>query len=161
MHGDHIHALELNGYRAWTENRRVLPLAEGFGLPVVGGGDRHGFCPNTILNLTPASNLSEFARDLRKGRPTECIILPEYEVPYAARVLQTAAGVLRDVTHNGGRVTWKNRVFLELDGEEHTLESVWTSVPLWLHASVVAARALGSEPLRRLVALSGAGGLDL
>jgi hypothetical protein len=35
-HGDHLHALELNGYRSWTENRRVLPLAEGFGLPIVG-----------------------------------------------------------------------------------------------------------------------------
>ncbi len=87
LHSDRIHALELNGYRAWTENRRVLPLAEGFGLPVVGGGDRHGFCPNTILNLTPASCLAEFARDLREGRPTDCVILPGYEAPYASRVL--------------------------------------------------------------------------
>jgi hypothetical protein len=161
LHGERIHALELNGYRTWTENRRVLPLAEGFGLPVVGGGDRHGFCPNTILNVTQAHCLGEFARELRKGRPTDCVILPEYEAPYTARVLQTAAGVLRDAPHEGSRMTWQNRVFLEIDGEEHALESVWTTVPLWLHASVVATRALGSDPLRRVFALSGADGLGL
>jgi hypothetical protein len=161
LHGGRIHALELNGYRAWAENRRVLPLAEGFGLPVVGGGDRHGFCPNTILNLTRASCLAEFARQLRGGRPTECVILPEYEAPYTARVLQTAAGVLRDVPRRGGRMTWKDRVFLEVDGGECALHAVWKDVPLWLHASIVATRLLGSEPLRRLFAFSGADGLGL
>jgi hypothetical protein len=159
LHRERIHALELNGYRSWTENRRVLPLAEGFGLPVVGGGDRHGFCPNTILNLTQASCLAEFARELRTGRPTECVILPEYEAPYTARVLQTAAGVLRDVPHERGRVTWKSRVFLQIDGEERALESIWTGVPFWLHASVVATRMLGTDPLRRVFALSNADGL--
>src|SRR5262249_7398810 len=63
-HGDRIHALELNGYRSWTENRRVLPLATGFGIPVVGGGDRHGFTPNAIVNLTGAGCFAEFAREL-------------------------------------------------------------------------------------------------
>src|SRR5262245_20817505 len=72
LHGECIHALELNGYRTWTENRRVLPLAEGFAIPVVGGGDRHGFCPNTIVNLTRSSSLAEFARELRMRRPTDC-----------------------------------------------------------------------------------------
>src|SRR5262249_21876448 len=46
--GDWIHGLELNGFRTWNENRRVLPLATGFGIPVVAGGDRHGYRPNTI-----------------------------------------------------------------------------------------------------------------
>jgi hypothetical protein len=161
VHGHRIHALELNGYRAWAENRRVLPLAEGFALPVVGGGDRHGFCPNTIVNLTRATCLAEFARELREGRPTDCVVFPEYEEPYTARVLRTAAGVLRDIPgHPGGRSRWSSRVFMCVDGEERSLESVWTGVSWWLHACIVATRMLGSAPARHLFALFGADGLD-
>jgi hypothetical protein len=67
-HRGRIHAIELNGYRAWAENRRVLPPAEGFGLPIVGGGDRHGNIPNAILNVSGATCVAEFATDLRAGR---------------------------------------------------------------------------------------------
>ena len=151
LHRERIHALELNGYRTWSENRRVLPLAEGFSLPVVGGGDRHGLCPNTIVNITRASCLSEFARELREGRPTDCVVLPEYEEPYTARVLHTAAGVLR--------ARWTSRVFLCVDGEERPLESLWSDVPSWLHACIIATRMLGSAPIRRVFALSGNDGL--
>jgi len=47
-----------------------LPRAEGFELPVVGGGDRHGRVPNAIVNLTNSTCLAEFASELRKGRAT-------------------------------------------------------------------------------------------
>jgi hypothetical protein len=161
LHRQRIHALELNGYRSWSENRRVLPLAEGFGIPVVGGGDRHGFCPNSIVSMTRAGGLEEFAHELRAGRPTVCMIFPEYEAPYATRVLQTAAGVLRDASHAHGRKTWRNRVFLQVDGGEAPLESVWKDVPFWLHAAIVATRVLGSDPLRRVLALATADGLAL
>jgi hypothetical protein len=51
-HGERFHALEVNGYRRWRENRRVTQLAESIGLPIVSGGDRHGRDTNAILNLT-------------------------------------------------------------------------------------------------------------
>src|SRR5262249_6246849 len=99
-HHDRIHALELNGHRAWGENRRVLPLAKGSGLPVVGGGDRHGFTPNTIVNLTRAECLAEFARELRSDRETHCVVFPEYATPHVARLVQTAADILKpDLRH--------------------------------------------------------------
>src|SRR5262245_8895189 len=94
-HRDWIHALELNGYRTWNENRRVLPLSEGFGLPVVAGGDRHATTANTIVNLSAAGCLSEFAYELRAKRSTYCVILPEYLEPHAARIFQTEADALR------------------------------------------------------------------
>ncbi len=52
-------------------------------------------------------------------------------------------------------------MFVEIDGEERALESMWTRVPLWLHATVVGTRMLGSDPLRRVFALSRADGLGL
>src|SRR5262249_51158978 len=118
-HRHRIHALELNGYRRWSENRRVLPLAEGFVLPVVGGGDRHGLAPNTIVNLTDASCFEEFARERRAGKPTVCVVFPEYSEPFAARVLQGARDALGyDPAHPAGRHTWADRVFCTVDGVE-------------------------------------------
>jgi hypothetical protein len=38
---------------------------------------------------------------------------------------------------------------------------VWQDVPFWLHASIVATRMLGSDPLRRVFAFSSADGLAL
>src|SRR4029453_7177426 len=49
-HRHRRHGLEIKRYRMWSENRRVLPLAEGFGIPVVAGGDRHGRLPNAVVN---------------------------------------------------------------------------------------------------------------
>src|SRR5262245_47354829 len=108
-HHDRFHALELNGYRTWSENRRVLPLSEGLGLPLVGGGDRHGYAPNAIVNRTNATCFAEFAHELRVGRITRCVVFPEYAEPYAARVAETASAILRP--DPGGRERWPQRVF--------------------------------------------------
>ena len=125
-HGHRIHALELNGYRTWTENRRVLPLAEGFGLPIVGGGDRHAYSPNTIVNLTNAGCLAEFAHELRSDRVTHCVVFPEYAEPYVTRVLQTAADLLRP-DYLRGRCTWAERVFTTTHGREQSVDSIWSA----------------------------------
>jgi hypothetical protein len=53
---DCIHALEVNGFRAWHENVAVMTLARQSHLPLVSGGDRHGCEPSAVLNLTNASN---------------------------------------------------------------------------------------------------------
>ena len=145
-HRQRIHALEINGYRRWSENRRVLPLAEGFALPVVAGGDRHGRLPNAVVNLTPATTLAEFAADLRAGRPTDCVLLPEYWDPFAARLLQGARDALGyDRTHHAGRKAWSDRVFFEGPEGEQPVSSMWPSgAPLWVRGSVTVTRILGS-----------------
>ena len=113
-HRHRIHGLEINGYRMWAENRRVLPLAEGFGIPVVAGGDRHGRLANAVVNLTPAATLDEFAADLRAGRRTDCVVFPEHWDPFPARLLQGARDALGyDRHHHAGRRTWADRVFFQ------------------------------------------------
>jgi hypothetical protein len=157
-HRDRIHALEINGYRTWAENRRVLPLAEGFGLPVVGGGDRHGCTPNGIVNLTEATSLAEFARELRAGRSTYCVVFPEYTEPFAARVIETTIDALRHFPeHHRGRHRWLERVFMTVDGEEYSLASIW-SAPWWLNTTVAATRLLGTPALHPLFQLTRADG---
>lgn len=150
-HGDRIHALELNGYRSWTENRRVLPLATGFGIPVVGGGDRHGFTPNAIVNLTGAGCFAEFARELRVERAACCVVFPEYTQAFVARVLQSAGDILKPhPNHLRGHRTWPERVFTTIDGVERSAASMWERAPLWVDVAVGITRSLGTKPLSTL-----------
>jgi hypothetical protein len=150
-HRDRIHALELNGYRSWNENRQVLPLAQGFGLPVVGGGDRHGFAPNAIVNMTRSDSLEGFAHELRVERSSHCVVFPEYGDPYVSRVLQTAVDVLRpNHRHHCGQTTWAERVFVSMNGLEHSVHSLWEGEPLWLRSTLAAVRAAGSKPFTAL-----------
>jgi len=146
-HRDRIHGLELNGYRAWDENRRVLPLAQGFGIPIVGGGDRHGLTPNTIVNLTRAGGFGGFVRELRTERVTQCVVFPEYRAPFVARLLESANDVLSpDRRHSRGARTWADRVFTTMSGQEHSAASMWR-VPSWLNTVVGVTRLLGTKPL--------------
>src|SRR5262245_8497422 len=153
-HRDRIHALELNGYRPWAENRTVLPLATGFGIPVVGGGDRHALSPNTIVNLTRASNLAEFAHELRVERFNSCVVFPEYAEPFAGRIFKSVADVLRPHhQHHRGQTTWSERVFVEVNGREQALASMWEGEPLWLRSTLAIIRAIGSRPFAKLFEL--------
>jgi hypothetical protein len=155
-HRHRLHGLEINGYRMWSENRRVLPLAEGFGLPVVAGGDRHGRLANAIVNLTHAASLAEFAADLREGRRTDCAIFPEYWDPFAARLLQGARDALGyDRNHHAGRKAWSDRVFFQGENGEQAVSSIWPDgAPLWLRSSVTITRLLGAPSLRPLYRLA-------
>lgn len=51
-HGKWIHSFEINGFRSWSENKKVIEMAEAYGLPLVTGGDRHCCHQNTVINLT-------------------------------------------------------------------------------------------------------------
>src|ERR1700683_1001195 len=46
VHGQYVHALELNGLRDWKENREAATLAGKWNQLVISGGDRHGLEPN-------------------------------------------------------------------------------------------------------------------
>lgn len=158
-HRDRIHALELNGYRTWSENRRVLPLAEGFDLPVVGGGDRHGYAPNAIVNLTNACSLDEFAHELRFERVAHCVLFPEFTAPIVSRVLETADELLRP-DHPHGRCRWGERVFVAADGSETPVDALWDRAPRWLTGAVAITRLLASPPFRPLFELTRSDGHD-
>jgi hypothetical protein len=157
-HRDRIHALELNGFRPWSENRTVLPLAKGFGIPVIGGGDRHALAPNSIVNLSRATDLAGFAHELRVERFSCCVVFPEYERPFAMRIFQSIADVLRPLPTPRGSKAWTERVFIDVNGHEHVLASMWEGEPLWLRGALAVTRAIASKRFARLFELMRADG---
>jgi hypothetical protein len=160
-HHGRIHALELNGYRDWAENRRVLPIANGFGLPVVGGGDRHGLFPNSIVNLTRARDWAGFVHELRVERFSHCVVFPEYADPFVGRIFESAADILRPHHgHHRGQTTWAERVFITMNGRDHAVASMWEREPLWLRTTVAITRAIGSQPLKALFEASRSDGRE-
>ncbi|NWG13039.1 MAG: hypothetical protein HXY20_05830 [Acidobacteria bacterium] len=147
----HIHALELNGYRAWSENRDVLSLAEALGKPAISGGDRHGWQPNALLNLTAAPSFSDFAAEIRRDRLSQILILPEYREPRSLRAFITIDEVLRDYPRQPwGHQRWTDRVLVEIDADGHRpLSHFWhNGGPWWLRSVLWAVRAAAHPRLR-------------
>ena len=127
-HGASFHALELNGLRSWDENRQVIWLGHQTGLPVVGGGDRHGLEPNAIVNLTRGRNLVEFIHEVRYARFSHTVFMPQYHEPLKLRVLQTMVDVVRDYPDNfEGRRLWSDRVFFRPSRQEEPVPigTIW------------------------------------
>ena len=157
-HRDRIHGLELNGYRSWGENRQVLPLAQGFGIPIVGGGDRHGLTPNTIVNLTRAGCFGGFVHELRTERVTQCVVFPEYRAPFVARLFESANDILAPDHRQGhGARTWADRVFTTMSGYEQSAASLWR-VPSWVNTVVGVTRVMGTKPLSAVFEITRADG---
>ena len=110
-----IHALEINGFRSWEENLRVIRLGEEFALPVVAGGDRHGFEPNAMINLTRAACFAEFAEEVRVEQFSEIAILPQYKEPLILRHFVTAWDIVREHPQLAERQLWISRVYVLCD----------------------------------------------
>jgi len=151
QHGSWIHAIEINGYRSWAENKRVIALADEYGYPLVSGGDRHGCDPNAMLNLTTANTFSEFAVQIRSDRMSEIAVMPAYREPLVIRMLEAAADVLRYYPgYPKGQRFWTDRIFWTLDDQTvRPLSSYWGHRgPVWVRASLSIMRLLGSRGLR-------------
>lgn len=117
----YLHAVEINGMRSRRENREVVALGNSLNLPVVAGGDRHGFEPNAVLNLTLATNFQEFVREIREERRSEIALMPQYFEPLQLRLLENAWHALADAPGEFGRSHWMTRIFLIEGGEEKAL----------------------------------------
>jgi hypothetical protein len=125
-----IHALELNGLRSWAENRDVMSLAERWKRPIVSGGDRHGYEPNAVVNLTTARSFSQFAQEIRTDGNSVVLFMRQYQQPLTFRKLRVAWDVLKSSTGlNGERVRWNDRIFMPwIDGRVLPLSSQeWSS----------------------------------
>ncbi len=122
-----IHGIEFNGFRPWSENRQAIRLAEEIGLPVIGGGDRHGREPNTVLNLTEASCFEEWVEGARYRRANQVVLMPQHEECRRTRLLASISDILRDdPTHALGWRRWDQRVFYRTDdGAVLPLREVW------------------------------------
>jgi len=146
-----IHALEMNGYRSWMENRNAISLAETFRLPVVSGGDRHGCAPNAVLNLTNAKTFSEFVSEIRKDKVSYVLVMPEYRDNLFTRFLESLADFFREYPENPlGFQKWTDRVFLQLeDGLVRPLSYYWQrTVPTWVKSAMLVFRLMVSKRIR-------------
>jgi len=148
-HGSRIHALEANGYRSWRENAAVGALAEKLSFPLISGGDRHGYAPNSLLNLTSTTSFGDFVGEIREERVSNIAAMPQYRKPLVARKLTVAADVLRTNPSNPpGQQHWTDRVSCECEGTVGPLSNHWPKGgPLWVRLSMRAFRLLTSAPL--------------
>ena len=155
QHGQYIHALELNGLRDWTENRKVRTLATQWNQLLISGGDRHGIEPNANVNLTHATSFSEFVQELRRERISNVLFMPQYKQPWKHRILQSTLDAIRNYPHfpEGSR-RWDERVFApNAQGEVRPLAELWIGgtgdgrTPVYLSAILATVRMLGRAPV--------------
>jgi hypothetical protein len=155
--GNCIHALEVNGFRSWSENKATVELAESIGMPLVSGGDRHGCQPNTVINLTTGKTFAEFVDEVRKDKHTEVVLLPEHSQPLHSRQLQSFSEILKyyeDFPED--RKRWFDRVYINADGLGVRQLSVhWKrGGPTWLRWAIWTLAVLGSPKLRPVFRLA-------
>ncbi|CAN5397582.1 hypothetical protein BH20ACI1_BH20ACI1_05590 [soil metagenome] len=157
-HGRWIHALEINGFRTWSENKAVIEMAEALGYPLVTGGDRHGCQPNTVINLTNSKTFAEFVEEIRVGKRSEVVLMPEYKQPLHSRQLQSFAEILKHYPEfPEGRQKWFDRVYFDIgDGcGVRQLSVHWIrGGPTWLRWAVRTLGFFGSPKMRPVFALA-------
>jgi hypothetical protein len=125
--GAGLHAFELNGMRSHQENHRVIRLAAEWSQIVVSGGDRHACEANAMLNLTNATDFAEFVQEVRIGRRSTILMMPQYNDPLNWRFFRGFADVVRDYPeHPRGQRQWDERTFHpNLAGEILPLKQLW------------------------------------
>ncbi|MGI9069772.1 MAG: hypothetical protein ACR2JB_00200 [Bryobacteraceae bacterium] len=126
-YGRFFHALEVNGFRPWNENQKIMALGQQTTIPVVSGGDRHGCEPNAILNLSQAATFEEFIHEVRRQRVSHVVFMPQYHEPLKLRIVQTILDVICDYPENlEGRRYLPERLFYR--GSEYALPVPLTSI---------------------------------
>ncbi|MGB6193941.1 MAG: hypothetical protein WBF42_15835 [Terracidiphilus sp.] len=150
-HGASLHALELNGLRNWDENRAVRRLAAQWNMLLISGGDRHGVEPNANINLTDASNFTEFVHEIRRERRSDILFMPQYAQPWKHRILQSTLDAIRSYPEfpQGSR-TWDDRVYHPAaDGVIRPLSELWPKgrAPRAIGWVIAAVQMLGKAPV--------------
>ncbi|MBS1794399.1 MAG: hypothetical protein JSS81_11125 [Acidobacteria bacterium] len=152
-YGKWLHALEINGFRTWSENKAVIEMAEALGFPIATGGDRHGCKPNTVINLTNSRTFEEFVEEIRVDKRSEVVLMPEYKRPLHSRQLQSFSEILHNYPDFPvERRRWFDRVHFDI-GKGQGLQPLSTygwlnGGPLWLRIAIKTLGFLGSAPMR-------------
>ncbi len=155
-HGARIHAVEINGYRSWSENVEAIAVARAVGLPVISGGDRHGRAPNALLNLTSATSFAEFTREIRQERRSVILIMPEYWQPLVARKLAVASDAVREYpAYPLGERHWTDRVTYAHGNDVRRLSDQWPhGGPFWVRSATRLFGIATSDPLLPVLRLA-------
>jgi hypothetical protein len=149
--GAYLHALELNGLRHWDENRSVRRLAEKWNMLLISGGDRHGVEPNANINLTNATSFTEFVHEIRSGKKSNVLFMPQYAEPWKHRILQSTLDAIRDYPDfpQGSR-TWDERAYHpDANGVVRPLSELWPKgrAPLAIGWTIRLVQLLGKGPV--------------
>ncbi|MFZ0632642.1 MAG: hypothetical protein WA399_10030 [Acidobacteriaceae bacterium] len=108
----YMHGFELNGMRGHEENRGVIGLARAWDQVLISGGDRHACEPNAFLNLSAAADFPEFVDEIRKGRQSTVLVMPQYGQPFGWRLYQNFTHIIADYpNHPANRRSWDQRTF--------------------------------------------------
>ncbi|MBK7393883.1 MAG: hypothetical protein IPI64_11395 [Chloracidobacterium sp.] len=154
-HGRWIHALEINGFRSWSENKAVIELSEAVDMPIATGGDRHGCKPNTVINLTNASTFEEFVNEVRIDKRSEVALMPEYEQPLNSRRFQSIGEILQSYPDFlKARRRWFDRMYFDVNDGQGLVpisSNGWgLGEPKWVRRAVWTLRFLGGSRIRPL-----------
>lgn len=122
-----LHAFELNGMRSHRENHKVIQLAAEWNQILVSGGDRHACEPNALLNLTNATEFSEFVYEVRNQKQSTVLVMPQYNEPLSWRFFRSFSDVIREYPgHPQGQRKWDERTFHpNLAGNMVPLSELW------------------------------------
>jgi hypothetical protein len=151
-HNQFLHAFELGGLRRWSENQRVLDLATAWDQGVVSGGDRHGFEPNAVLNLTNAKTFAEFVKEIRQDRKSQLILMPQYQKSLKLRMIHTANDAARYIAEHPLGSYWDDRTFHpDATGEVRPLSQIWKAPPIFIRAILAALRLAEAKPIGVMV----------
>ncbi len=143
-HRQWLHALETNAMQPWRMNRRVAAMAAAAGLPIVAGGDRPGFEPNGVLNLTRARTFAEFVHELRHDARSAVLFMPQTQRPLALRYAENVKTLMDEYPELGGREHWYDRIFYECpDGVTRSFNEMIGHRSYALDAMGLALDALG------------------
>ena len=153
IHRQWIHALEVNGFRNWSENQAVINLAHEINLPVVSGGDRHGCQANTVINVTNARTFDDFVCEIREEKRSQVAFLPEYNAPLVSRQLQSFSEILGYLPEAADdRRRWFDRVFFDMADGRGTVSLSnhgWErGGPPWLRFAVATLGLMGNPLIR-------------
>jgi hypothetical protein len=151
VHGQFLHALELNGLRNWKENREVSTLAGKWNQLVISGGDRHGVEPNANINLTHATNFAEFVHEVRRERQSHVLFMPQYAEPWKHRLLQSTLDAIRNYPEfPAGSQRWDERVYHpDAKGNITPLSDLWVygKAPKLVEGILGLVRLMGAAPV--------------
>jgi len=150
-YGALIHALELNGLRNWEENRETRQLAQQWNMLLISGGDRHGVEPNANINLTNATNFTEFIHEIRRQRKSNVLFMPQYAEPWKLRLLRSTLDAIREYPgFSQGSRTWDERAYHpDSNGVVRPLKEIWPKgrMPLTIGWTIRMVQMLGAGPV--------------
>ncbi len=125
--GTSIHAIELNGLRHSAENHEAALLAQHTGHLVISGGDRHGLEPNANINLSCATNFTDFVEEVRVERQSHVLFMDQYRNRWEQRILQSTLNAITDFPQfMPGWQRWDERAFHpDRDGVMRSFAELW------------------------------------